>query len=162
SGQGLIAPARDHIHMRSLFRGDLRKRFFFFQNFFHDLHFEFSCVGFSNRCHLFFPHLETSVFFVLIYGFIIVGWQFSTVMLLPEQPSSWGAILSQRRIATKETAVSVGIEQLEALRPLLPTSVRLLADRWYATGPFLQACQRLQMPTLMRLKRNRKLYRPAP
>src|SRR5579884_2426020 len=85
---------------------------------------------------------------------VSVGWQFSTVMLLPDQPSSWGAILSQRRISTAETAVAVGIQQLEALRPLLPASARLLADRWYVTGPFLQACQRLQMPALMRLKRN--------
>lgn len=93
---------------------------------------------------------------------VSVGWQFSTVMLLPTQPSSWGAILSQRRISTAETAVSVGSQQMEALRPLLPASARLLADRWYVTGPFLQACQRMQMPALIRLKRNRKLYRPAP
>ena len=93
---------------------------------------------------------------------VSVGWQFSTVMLLPSTPSSWGAILSQRRIASTQTAVSVGIEQLEALRPLLPASARLLADRWYVSGPFVQACQRLRMPALMRLKRNRKLYRPAP
>lgn len=93
---------------------------------------------------------------------VSVGWQFSTVMLLPNTPSSWGAILSQRRIASAETAVSVGIEQLEALRSLLPASARLLADRWYMTGPFVRACQRLRLPALMRLKRNRKLYRPAP
>lgn len=93
---------------------------------------------------------------------VSVGWQFSTVMLLPNQPSSWGAILSQRRIASDQTAVEVAIEQLEALRPLLPESARLLADRWYVTGPFVQACQRLQMPALLRLKRNRKLYRVAP
>jgi hypothetical protein len=93
---------------------------------------------------------------------VSVGWQFSTVMLLPNQPSSWGAILSQRRIASSQTAVSVGIEQVETLRPLLPASARLLADRWYVTGPFLLACQRMQLPALMRLKRNRKLYRPAP
>jgi hypothetical protein len=93
---------------------------------------------------------------------VSVGWQFSTVMLLPDQPSSWGAILSQRRIASTQTAVAVGIEQLESLRPLVPASARLLADRWYATGPFVQACQRLHLPALMRLKRNRKLYRPAP
>lgn len=93
---------------------------------------------------------------------VSVGWQFSTVMLLPNTPSSWGAILSQQRIGSTETAVSVGIEQLEVLCPLLPVSARLLADRWYATGPFVQACQRLHLPTLMRLKRNRKLYRPAP
>jgi Transposase DDE domain len=93
---------------------------------------------------------------------VSVGWQFSTVMLLPEQPSSWGAILSQRRIQSSQTAVSVAVEQLESLRPLLPASACLLADRWYVTGPFVQACQRLQMSALMRLKRNRKLYRPVP
>lgn len=93
---------------------------------------------------------------------VSVGWQFSTVMLLPEHPSSWGATLSQRRIASSQTAVEVAIEQVEALRPLLPASARLLTDRWYVTGPFVQACQRLHLPALMRLKRNRKLYRPAP
>jgi hypothetical protein len=93
---------------------------------------------------------------------VSVGWQFSTVMLLPESPSSWGAILSQRRIRSSETAVAVAVEQLEALRPLLPESARLLADRWYVTGPFVQACKLLHLGALMRLKRNRKLYRPAP
>lgn len=81
---------------------------------------------------------------------VSVGWQFSTVMLLPQEPRSWGAILSQQRIPSQETAVSVAISQLEALRPALPTSAALLADRWYATGPFVQACQRLRMPALMR------------
>lgn len=93
---------------------------------------------------------------------VSVGWQFSTVMLLPNRRSSWGGILSQERIASTQTAVGVGIAQLEHLRPLLPDGVRLLADRWYPTGPFLSACQRLQIEALMRLKRNRKLYRAAP
>lgn len=93
---------------------------------------------------------------------VSVGWQFSTIMLLPQTPSSWGGILSQRRIPSDRTAIAVGIEQLEALRAMLPESIRLLADRWYVSGPFLQACQRLQIPALIRLKRNRKLYRPAP
>lgn len=93
---------------------------------------------------------------------VSVGWQFSTVLLLPQRRSSWGAILSQQRIASSQTAVEVGIGQLEHLRPLLPNEVRLLADRWYPTGPFLSACQRLAIDALMRLKRNRKLYRAAP
>ena len=83
-------------------------------------------------------------------------------MLLPQTRSSWGAILSQRRITCGETAVSVAVQQLEQLRSLLPRSARVLADRWYATDPFVQACQRLQIGALLRLKRNRKLYRPAP
>ena len=84
------------------------------------------------------------------------------VMLLPEDPSSWGAILSQRRITSAETAVSVAIGQLEDLRGFLPAGTGVLADRWYATGPFVMACKRLQLSALLRLKRNRKLYRKAP
>lgn len=93
---------------------------------------------------------------------VSVGWQFSTVMLLPTRRSSWGAILSQQRIASSQTAVGVAVAQLEHLRPLLPERVRVLADRWYPTGPFLAACQHLSVEALMRLKRNRKLYRAAP
>ena len=92
---------------------------------------------------------------------VSVGWQFSTVMVLPSTPSSWGGVLSQCRITTDHTAISVAIEQLERLRPLLPTSARLLADRWYVTGPFVRSCQQMQLEALMRLKRNRKLYRGA-
>ena len=93
---------------------------------------------------------------------VSVGWHFSTVMLLPATRSSWGALLSQRRISSEETAIAVAIDQLESLRHLLPAGTRLLADRWYASGPFVASCQRLQMGALLRLKRNRKLYRPAP
>lgn len=83
-------------------------------------------------------------------------------MLLPETASSWGAILSQRRIKSSETAVAVATEQLEELRGFLPAGTRVLADRWYATGPFVTACKHLQLDALLRLKRNRKLYRKAP
>lgn len=93
---------------------------------------------------------------------VSVGWQFSTVMLLPEQPSSWVGILEQRRISTQRTAIEVGIEQLRAVLALTKRRVRVLADRWYAVSSFVQACQELGAPALIRLKRNRKLYRPAP
>jgi hypothetical protein len=56
----------------------------------------------------------------------------------------------------------VAIEQLEGLAPDLPTGTRVLADRWYASGPFVNACQRLRLDGLLRLKRHRKLYRKAP
>lgn len=45
---------------------------------------------------------------------VSVGWQFSTVMLLPSQPSSWVGVLDQRRISTEQTAIEVGIAQLRA------------------------------------------------
>ena len=94
---------------------------------------------------------------------VSVGYQFSTVMLLPEQPSSWVGILEQRRIGTAQTAIEVGIEQLRALLPLMAgRRVLLLADRWYATARFVHACREVGVGALIRLKRNRKLYRAAP
>ncbi len=93
---------------------------------------------------------------------VSVGWQFSTVMLLPEQPRSWVGILEQRRIGTEQTAIEVGIEQLRALLPLIERPVILLADRWYAVARFVRACRELGCQALIRLKRNRKLYRAAP
>src|SRR5207248_6069488 len=94
---------------------------------------------------------------------VSVGYQFSTLMLLPAQPSSWVGILEQRRISTAQTAIEVGIEQLRALLPLMPgRRVILLADRWYATTAFVQACRELSVGALIRMKRNRKLYRAAP
>src|SRR5438105_3105966 len=93
---------------------------------------------------------------------VSVGWQFSTLMLLPEFPSSWVGILEQRRISTQRTAIEVGIEQLRAVLALTKRRVIVLADRWYAVSSFVQACQDLGAAALIRLKRNRKVYRPAP
>lgn len=92
---------------------------------------------------------------------ISVGWQFSTVMLLPQDPSSWVGILDQRRITTEQTAIEVAIAQLRTLVPLIGRPIIVVADRWYATADFLRACQELGCQVLIRLKRNRKLYRPA-
>ena len=93
---------------------------------------------------------------------VSVGWQFSTLMLLPEQPSSWVGILDQGRISTEQTAIDVGIAQLRAILPLIHRPVILLADRWYAVARFVQACRELGCAALLRLKRNRKLYRAVP
>jgi DDE superfamily endonuclease len=94
---------------------------------------------------------------------VSVGYQFSTVMLLPEQPRSWVGILEQRRIGTAQTAIQVDSEQLRALLPQMAgRRVILLADRWYATASFVQVYHELGAGALIRLKRNRKLYRAAP
>src|SRR5437763_1650339 len=44
--------------------------------------------------------------------------------------------------------------------PLSEHQIIILADRWYATADFLRACKALGCQVLIRLKRNRKLYRP--
>src|SRR5947207_953954 len=91
---------------------------------------------------------------------ISIGWTFSTVVLVPEQASSWTPILDQQRIASSQTAIEVAIAQLQALRPLFGSrQVILLADRWYGTPEFLRACHELGYSVLIRLKSNRKLYR---
>jgi len=93
---------------------------------------------------------------------ISVGWQFSNVVLLPEQPSSWTAMLDQRRISTQETPIQVAIAQLRDLRSLFGLRrVIVVADRGYCTPAFLRACQELGYSVLVRLKRDRKLYRPG-
>lgn len=93
---------------------------------------------------------------------ISVGWQFSTIMLLPQETSSWVGIVDQQRISTQQTAIHVAIAQLRAVVPLIGRPIVLVADRWYATAEFLRACQELGCKVLIRLKSNRKLYRRAP
>lgn len=90
---------------------------------------------------------------------VSVGWQFSTVMLLPTEPGSWVGVLDQRRVRTDQTAIEVALIQLREVVPQLKRRVIILADRWYATAAFLRACKALGGQVLIRLKRNRKLYR---
>ncbi len=91
-----------------------------------------------------------------------VGWTISTVVLLPDAPSSWTPILDQERVPTKQTPIQVAIAQLKALRPLLgDRCVTVLADRAYATPEFLRACFELGYGVLLRIKSDRKLYRPG-
>jgi hypothetical protein len=91
---------------------------------------------------------------------ISVGWTFSTVVLVPEQTSSWTPILEQERVSSEQTAIGVAIAQLQALRPLFGSRrVIILADRWYGTAEFLRACRELGSSVLIRLKSNRQLDR---
>jgi hypothetical protein len=61
------------------------------------------------------------------------GWQFSTVVLLPEQPSSWTYVLDQQRIASSQKSTQVAAQQLHQLVPLLnQQGIRpiITSDRW--------------------------------
>jgi hypothetical protein len=93
---------------------------------------------------------------------ISIGWSFSVVGLLPDQPSSWTAVLDVQRITSTQTAIGVAIEQLRLLKPLFGSrQVIVLADCWYGTPEMLRACRELGYHVLIRLKSNRKLYRVA-
>ncbi len=94
------------------------------------------------------------------------GWQFSAVVVLPEVPSSWDYLLSHRRIASTQTAGQVGAEQLRELVPRLGLSggerAIVVADRSYGNALFLRASWEVACDKLIRLAKNRVLYRPAP
>ncbi len=93
---------------------------------------------------------------------ISYGWQFSTVVVLPEHPSSWTAVLDQQRIGSEQTSVQVAATQLRQLAPLVEGRPIVTTDRWYSCAPFLLATEGLPFDKLLRLKRKRVLYRAAP
>jgi DDE superfamily endonuclease len=92
------------------------------------------------------------------------GWQFSTVVILPEPSSSWTAVLEKPRIRSDQTSVEVAVAQLRELAPVLGVGCRpiVATDRWYSCAPFLLGTQGLPFDKLLRLKRKRVLYRAAP
>jgi hypothetical protein len=93
---------------------------------------------------------------------ITFGWQFSTVVVLPETPSSWTYILDQQRVASETTAIQVACVQLKGLVPRLPKTAIIVLDRGYDANWLWCQCSNLGLGVLCRLKSNRCLYRPAP
>jgi hypothetical protein len=94
---------------------------------------------------------------------ITYGWQFSTVVALPEKASGWTYVLDQRRVGTATTAIEVAASQLSQVAPLMPKETIALLDRGYDSAWLW--CQLSQLPiqgSLIRLKTNRCFYRPAP
>jgi DDE superfamily endonuclease len=67
---------------------------------------------------------------------LTVGWQFSTLVVLPQSPSSWCSILDSRRIASHQTAAEVAAEQLREAVARLPPGMRplLVGDRYYPSA----------------------------
>lgn len=94
---------------------------------------------------------------------VTYGWQFSTVVALPEKPSGWTYVLSQRRVETSTTAIQIAYQQLSELAPQLPKETIALLDRGYDSAWLW--CKLSTLPikgSLIRLKSNRCFYRPAP
>jgi hypothetical protein len=90
------------------------------------------------------------------------GWQFSTVVALPDPVSSWTYVLDNQRIASAETAITIGAAQMRALLPLLPARPVLTADGHYGCTAWVAATADLPCDQLLRARRDRVLYRPAP
>jgi hypothetical protein len=97
---------------------------------------------------------------------VVAGWQFSTLVLLPESPSSWTYTLDNTRVCSNQKTAFVATEQLKAIVPLLenPTGMPplLLGDGYYSCLDFLTQTKDIACDKLLRLGKNRVLYRSAP
>jgi DDE superfamily endonuclease len=93
---------------------------------------------------------------------ITYGWQFSTLVVLPEPASSRTFILDQQRITSESTAIQTAVEQLRQVVKQLPKKTIVLLDRGYDANWLWCQCSDLGIGTLGRLKTHRRLYRPAP
>lgn len=90
------------------------------------------------------------------------GWQFATVVALPDKPSSWTTILDNQRIDSEQTASQVVAKQLTELAPQLPDSAIVTMDGGFGNASFVAAAHSIPIGKLMRTAKNRKLYRPKP
>jgi hypothetical protein len=94
---------------------------------------------------------------------VTAGWQFSTVVALPQHPSGRTYVLDQRRVATTTTAIQTAYQQLAQLAPQLPPDTIALLDRGYDSAWLWCKLSSLSLRgSLIRLKSNRCFYRPAP
>lgn len=90
------------------------------------------------------------------------GWAFSTLVVVPDPPSSWTHILDNQRIASDQTATVVGAAQLAAVVPLLPVRPCCLLDGGYGHARWVQATAAVPCDQLVRTAATRVLYRAAP
>lgn len=94
---------------------------------------------------------------------VVAGWQFSALVVVPEVPSSWTYTLDNQRIPSEKTPSEVAAQQVEALVPLLPEGVLLLADGGYGNAAFMRLTEGIPCDKLCRLAKNRVLYgEPSP
>ena len=93
---------------------------------------------------------------------ITFGWQFSTVVALPEPSSSWTYILDQQRVTSETTAIEVAEAQLARLISQVPANTIVVLDRGYDATWLWCRCSGLWVGILGRLKSNRCLYRAVP
>ena len=90
------------------------------------------------------------------------GWQFSFLVVTPAEASSWVYTLDVERIQSEKTPVQVMGEQLEQVVPSLAERPLFLGDGGYGNVAFLLKTQEVACDKLLRLAKNRVLYRPKP
>jgi len=93
---------------------------------------------------------------------VVAGWSFSAVVVLPQPVSSWPYVLDHERIASTETAITVGAAQLAAILPLLSVRPLTLLDRRYSCGAWMRATASLATDPLIRARCDQVVYRDPP
>jgi len=94
---------------------------------------------------------------------VTYGWQFSTVVALPDTPSSWTYVLDQQRVSIDTTPAQVALHQLTRLCQSYAMPIIAVLDRAYdATWLWCQLSALPLKGSLVRLKLNRCFYRAAP
>ena len=97
-------------------------------------------------------------------GSVVVGSPYSLLTWVAEPHSSWALPLDVERIASNQDALTVGIGQVQRLcqhcQHQIPTcSPIVVADAKYGTHQFLRPLQDAPCGILVRLRRDRVLYR---
>ncbi len=90
-----------------------------------------------------------------------VGYPYSLLDWVPQAHQSWSLSVSVKRIASTQTAVEMGVEQVKALsqsRKGLDVVDIVAADGKYGTAKFLRPLQGQHCGLLVRLRRDRVLY----
>ena len=90
------------------------------------------------------------------------GWQFSTLTVLPQTPSSWTYVLDNVRVPSEQTQGEAAALQLQAALPHLPTRPLLLGDGYYGSVTFLLLLADCPVDVLLRFAKNRVVFRPPP
>jgi hypothetical protein len=94
---------------------------------------------------------------------VTYGWQFSTMVALPETPSSWTYLLDQQRVSTETTPAQVAFAHLSHLDTSGSEPIIAVLDRGYDSTWLWCQCGTLPLKgTLVRLKGHRCFYRMAP
>lgn len=98
-------------------------------------------------------------------GHIGVGYPYSLLDWVPEAHRSWSLSVSVKRIPSTMTASEMGVEQIKAFNRSRADQTEMLdivaADAFYGNANFLRALQGERNGTVVRLRRDRVLYRAA-
>ena len=95
-------------------------------------------------------------------GSIRPGWQYSSVVVLPESASSWTYSLHNKRVDVQSKPSLTAKDQLESIIKYLPDDSLVIGDRYYGSAEFISFIKDMPCNCLIRIQKHRVFYKPAP